>query len=76
MKLAVSPSFGGRATRSLCEATLYKYENTRMKLAVSYSPSCEVPSPLGGLTAVFGMGTGITLPLNHQLHARVLPLAE
>ena len=30
------------------------------------SPSKGVPSVLGGLTSVFGMGTGGPLPPNHQ----------
>ncbi len=35
-------------------------------LAVSYFPPFGVSSPLRGLTAVFGMGTGVTLSPNHQ----------
>ena len=35
-------------------------------LAATYSPSLEVPSALAGLTAVFGMRTGMTPPPNHQ----------
>ena len=38
-----------------------------LKLAVTYSPSKEVPSVLAGLTSVFGMGTGVPPPLDHQL---------
>jgi hypothetical protein len=35
-----------------------------------------VPSTQEGLTAVFGMRTGMALPINHQLHARVYVLHE
>ena len=35
-------------------------------LASSYSPPYGVPSPLEGLTAVFGMGTGVSPPTKHQ----------
>ena len=37
-----------------------------LALATSYSPRCylhQVPSAMGPLTAVFGMGTGVTSPL-------------
>ena len=37
------------------------------KLALTYSPSKEVPSVQAGLTSVFGMGTGVPPPLEHQL---------
>ena len=35
-------------------------------LAPTYSPPCGVPSAMEGLTSVFGMGTGVPLPLKHQ----------
>ena len=33
---------------------------------LSHRVSSAVPSVLEGLTTVFGMGTGVTLPLNRQ----------
>jgi hypothetical protein len=47
----------------MCEFFCIKYS----KLAVTYSPSKEVPSVLAGLTSVFGKGTGVPPPLDHQL---------
>jgi hypothetical protein len=38
-----------------------------LKLALTYSPPEGVPSVLAGLTSVFGMGTGVPPPLEHQL---------
>ncbi len=35
-------------------------------LAPTYSPSCEVPSVVVGLTSVFGMRTGGPPPPKHQ----------
>ena len=35
-------------------------------LAMTYSPSKEVPSVQRSLTSVFGMGTGVPFSLNHQ----------
>src|SRR5687768_16748925 len=42
-----------------------------MRPAATYSPTSElaVPSALWGLTAVFGMGTGMTPTLNHRRSA-------
>ncbi len=37
------------------------------KLALTYSPSGEVPSAQRSLTAVFGMGTGVPFSQKHQL---------
>ena len=37
------------------------------KLAMTYSPSKEVPSVQRSLTSVFGMGTGVPFLLDHQL---------
>lgn len=46
-------------------------ENTPRTLATTYSPPYGVPSAQEGLTAVFGMGTGMAPPMNHQRPGRV-----
>ena len=40
--------------------------NVSRTLATTYSPPCGVPSAQEGLTSVFGMGTGVAPPINHQ----------
>jgi|RhiMetdeSRZDD1v2_1073273.scaffolds.fasta_scaffold94174_4 hypothetical protein len=38
-------------------------ENTPGSDLLSHTPAHAVPSAVAGLTSVFGMGTGVTLPL-------------
>jgi len=44
----------------------HEIEIQNSMLALTYSPSCEVPSVLVSLTSVFGMGTGGPSPPKHQ----------